>query len=71
MDRITERGTITQVLKGHKFEVALQDMPNWKVQATISGKMMIKRITLIVGDAVNVELSPYDLTRGRITWRHQ
>ena len=66
MDRIHQRGTITQVLKGHQFEVALQDIPEFKVVATPSGKMRIKRITLIVGDEVDLELSKYDLTRGRI-----
>jgi translation initiation factor IF-1 len=41
------------------------------VLATISGRMRRNRIRILMGDRVNVELSPYDLTRGRITYRHK
>ena len=68
---IRQRGTITQFLKGHFFEIMLEDHPEHKVFAHLSGKMRIEQITLTVGDEVSVELSPYDLTRGRIVWRHQ
>ena len=41
------------------------------VLATISGRMRRNRIRILMGDRVNVELSPYDLTKGRITYRHK
>ena len=67
--RIHQLGTITKALKGHKFEVALEDNETHKVIVVPSGKMRIKRIALYQGDSVNIELSPYDLQRGRIIWR--
>lgn len=69
--RIRQRGTVTKYLKGHKFEIALQDIPEHKVIAYLCGKMVRARMTLTLGDEVSIELSPYDLTRGRITWRHR
>ena len=61
------QGTVTQVLPGTMFRVAL---PNWhEVLAHISGKMRKNFIRIIPGDRVKVEISPYDLTRGRITYR--
>ena len=60
-------GTVTQVLPGTMFRVAL---PNGhEVLAHISGKMRKNFIRILAGDRVKVELSPYDLTRGRITYR--
>jgi translation initiation factor IF-1 len=41
------------------------------VLATISGKMRKNRIKILIGDRVDVEMSPYDLTKGRITYRHK
>ena len=67
--RIHQLGTITKVFKGHKFEVSLEDNETHKVITVPSGKMRIKRISLYQGDSVNIELSPYDLSRGRIIWR--
>jgi translation initiation factor IF-1 len=67
--RIHHLGTITKVLKGHKFEVSLDGNEAHTVIAVPCGKMRIKSITLIVGDAVNLELSKYDLEKGRIIWR--
>ena len=49
------------------FEVQLQN--GHKILATISGKLRMNFIRILPGDKVTVELSPYDLTRGRITWR--
>ena len=61
-------GTVTQVLPGTMFRVAL---PNkHEVLAHISGKMRKNFIRISVGDQVNIELSPYDLGKGRITYRH-
>jgi translation initiation factor IF-1 len=47
------------------------DNSEHKVLAQISGKMRKHRIRILVGDRVSVELSPYDLTRGRITYRYK
>ena len=49
------------------FEVTLEN--GHKILATISGKLRMNYIRVLTGDKVTVELSPYDLTRGRITWR--
>ena len=62
-------GTISQVLPGTMFKVAL---PNGhEVLAHISGKMRKNWIRISVGDKVTVEMSPYDLTKGRINYRHK
>jgi len=62
-------GTVTQVLPGTMFRVAL---PNGhEVLAHISGKMRKNFIRILPGDKVAVELSPYDLTRGRIVYRYK
>ncbi len=61
-------GTVTQVLPGTMFRVAL---PNkHEVLAHISGKMRKNFIRISVGDRVNIEMSPYDLNKARITFRH-
>lgn len=69
MSKIRERGTITEAHKGGQFTVKLQDVDHCVI-ATISGKMRKRRIILCIGDDVSVEISPYDLKRGRITRRH-
>jgi translation initiation factor IF-1 len=61
-------GSVSQVLPGTMFRVAL---PNGhEVLAHISGKMRKHFIRISVGDKVNVEMSPYDLGKARITFRH-
>ena len=61
-------GAVTQVLPGTMFRVAL---PNGhEVLAHISGKMRKNFIRISVGDKVNLEMSPYDLGKARITFRH-
>ncbi|MBL8124937.1 MAG: translation initiation factor IF-1 [Pyrinomonadaceae bacterium] len=52
------------------FKVQLKDTEHM-VLATISGRMRRNRIRILMGDRVDVELSPYDLTKGRITYRHK
>lgn len=69
MDEIRCRGIVKEIRRGGKFLVELQDMPHI-VLAYLSGRMKIAKITLTTGDAVDVILSPYDLTRGRIVWRY-
>ena len=62
------QGTVTQVLPGTMFRVAL---PNGhEVLAHISGKMRKHFIRISVGDKVDLQITPYDLSRARITFRH-
>ncbi len=59
--------TVVEALPNTVFKVKL---PNGCiVTATISGKLRMNYIKILVGDTVTVEVSPYDITRGRITWR--
>ena len=62
-------GTVAQVLPNTLFRVALTK--GHSVLATIAGKMRRFRIRVLAGDRVTLEVSPYDLTRGRITFRHK
>jgi translation initiation factor IF-1 len=62
-------GTVTDVLPSSMFRVDLQN--GHKLLATTAGKMRRFRIRILAGDRVTVEVSPYDLTRGRITFRHK
>jgi translation initiation factor IF-1 len=62
-------GTVTEVLPGTTFRVRLEN--GHDVLATIAGKMRRFRIRVLAGDRVTLEVSPYDLTRGRITFRHK
>ena len=65
-DKIEVEGKIIEVLKGSDY---LVELPNGHtVKAYVSGKMRINMIRILPGDTVTVELSPYDLTRGIITW---
>lgn len=62
-------GTISDVLPSTTFRVALDN--GHSVLASLAGRMRRFRIRVLVGDRVKVEVSPYDLTRGRITFRHK
>ena len=66
-EHIELSGTVTQVLPGTMFRVALAN--GHEVLAHISGKMRKHFIRISVGDKVNVEMSPYDLGKARITFR--
>jgi len=66
-DVIEVEGTVVEALPNAMFQVQL---PNGhRIMAHISGKMRMNFIRIYPGDRVTMELSPYDLTRGRITWR--
>ena len=67
-DMIEARGVIEEALPGTKFRVRLEN--DHEVISTIAGKMRKFRIRLGVGDEVKVEISTYDLTKGRITYRY-
>lgn len=66
-DAIEMQGTVTEVLPDTNFRVELEN--GHQVLAYISGRMRKNYIRILEGDRVTVELSPYDLQRGRITYR--
>jgi len=66
-DVIEVTGTVSETLPNAMFRVELEN--GHKILAHISGKMRMHFIRILPGDKVTVELSPYDLTRGRITYR--
>ena len=66
-DAIEVEGTVVEPLPNAMFRVQLDN--GHRVLAHISGKMRMHYIRILSGDRVKVELSPYDLTRGRITYR--
>jgi translation initiation factor IF-1 len=66
-DSIEVEGTVMEPLPNAMFRVQLEN--GHKVLAHISGKMRMHFIRILPGDKVKVELSPYDLSRGRITYR--
>jgi translation initiation factor IF-1 len=68
-DAIEIEGTVVEPLPNAMFRVELDN--GHKVLAHISGKMRMHYIRILPGDKVVVELSPYDLTRGRITYRYK
>ncbi len=66
-DVIEVEGTVVETLPNTVFKVELKN--GHQILAHISGKLRMNYIKILPGDKVKVELSPYDLTRGRITWR--
>jgi translation initiation factor IF-1 len=66
---IEQDGTITEALSNAMFRVELEN--GHEIIAHISGKMRMNYIKILPGDKVKVELSPYDLTKGRITYRYK
>ena len=64
---IEVEGTVVEVLPNARFRVELEN--GHRVLAHISGKMRMHYIRILAGDKVKMELSPYDLTMGRITYR--
>jgi len=66
-EAIQVEGTVVETLPNAMFRVELEN--GHKILAHVSGKMRMHFIKILPGDKVTVELSPYDLTRGRITYR--
>ncbi|HZJ83236.1 MAG TPA: translation initiation factor IF-1 [Clostridia bacterium] len=66
-DIIEVEGVVIEALPNAMFQVELEN--GHKILAHISGKLRMNFIRILPGDKVTIELSPYDLTRGRITWR--
>jgi translation initiation factor IF-1 len=68
-DSIELEGTVTEVLPNATFRVAVTG--GHEVLTTLGGKMRQFRIRVLAGDQVKIEVSPYDLSRGRIIYRHK
>ena len=66
-DVIEVEGTVVEALPNTNFKVVLEN--GHQILAHISGKLRMNYIKILPGDKVKVELSPYDLSKGRITWR--
>ena len=66
-DAIEVEGKVTDILPGGKFKVVLEN--GFTVEAHVSGKIRMNYIRILPGDKVTLELSPYDLSKGRIIWR--
>ena len=66
---IKQDGVIVEALSNAMFRVRLEN--EHKIKATISGKMRMNYIRILPGDKVAVEMSPYDLSRGRIIYRYK
>ncbi|HHY13642.1 MAG TPA: translation initiation factor IF-1 [Thermoanaerobacterales bacterium] len=68
-DIIELEGTVLETLPNAMFRVELEN--GHKILAHVSGKIRMNYIRILAGDKVTVELSPYDLTKGRITYRYK
>ena len=68
-DKIVVEGTVIEALPGTQFKVRLDN--DHEILAYLSGKMRKHYIRILLGDHVRVEISPYDLSRGRIVYRYR
>jgi translation initiation factor IF-1 len=68
-DIIKMTGRVEEVLPNAMFRVMLEN--GHKITATISGRLRQNNIRILLGDGVDVEMSPYDLTRGRVVYRNK
>ncbi len=68
-DLVEFEGVVTELLPSAMFRVKLQN--DHEILAHVSGKMRKNRIRILAGDLVTVEMTPYDLTKGRVTFRHK
>ena len=67
-DAVEVTGTVSEVLPNSQYRVVLDN--GHKVLAYAAGKLKLRHIRILTGDAVQLLLSPYDLNRGRIVWRN-
>ena len=68
-DMIEMEGTVTDVQRNSRYRVQLEN--GHEISAYTAGKMRKFRIRVVTGDKVTIEMSPYDLTKGRINFRHK
>ena len=66
-DVIEVEGKVLEIIPGGKFKVELTN--GHVIEAHVSGKMRLNYIRILPGDKVTIEMSPYDLSKGRIIWR--
>ncbi|HHW90556.1 MAG TPA: translation initiation factor IF-1 [Clostridiales bacterium] len=66
-DNIETEGVVIEAMRGTMFKVKLSN--GHIITATLSGKLRVNYIRVMPGDHVKIEMSPYDITKGRITWR--
>jgi translation initiation factor IF-1 len=67
-ENIEVKGTIIEALPNAMFRVKLPENNGHEILAHVSGKIRMHNIRILVGDTVVIEMSPYDLNKGRITW---
>lgn len=71
-EHIEISGIVKEALPGAKFIVEIESNKQAKdIHCTISGKLRMNNINIAIGDKVDIEISPYDLTQGRIVWRYK
>jgi translation initiation factor IF-1 len=70
-DLIVMNGLVVEVLANATFRIELEEMNKAIITAHVSGKIRKNKIKILRGDRVEVEMTPYDLTKGRITLRHK
>jgi len=68
-DVIKMAGKVDEVLPNAMFRVILEN--NHKIIATLSGRLRQNNIRILLGDSVDIEMSPYDMTRGRVVYRNK
>lgn len=68
-DVIETEGIVVEVLRNAVFKVKLTN--GFVITAYLSGKLHVNNIRILAGDEVKIEMSPYDLTKGRIVWRNK
>ena len=68
-DVIETEGVVLEVMRNAMFKVKLVN--GFIITAYLSGKLHVNNIRILAGDTVKVEMSPYDLTKGRIIWRNK
>ena len=68
-EKLEVEGVVIEALPNTQFMVELEN--GHKILAYLSGKMRKRYIKILLGDRVKVEMTPYDMTRGRITWRYR
>jgi translation initiation factor IF-1 len=69
-DVLSYQGTVTEILPGQMYRIELKENGH-KLVGYASGKIKKNKIKILAGDIVEVEISPYDLSKGRITYRHR
>jgi len=68
-DAVEVTGTVTEVLPNSQYRIELEN--GHEVLGYAAGKLKFRHIRILAGDKVQLQLSPYDLKRGRITWRNK